>query len=64
MSRLLDDDQDELPERDRELTLSTGAILAIFLGLVLSMRCLLWLRLQPRPQVDDRSQRAVARSDE
>lgn len=35
MSRLLDDDQDELRERDRELTLSTGAILAIFLGLVL-----------------------------
>ena len=35
MSRLLDDDQDELPERERELTLSTGAILAIFLGLVL-----------------------------
>ena len=35
MSRLLDDDQDELQERDRELTLSTGAILAIFLGLVL-----------------------------
>ncbi|HEY5382921.1 MAG TPA: SPOR domain-containing protein [Acidobacteriaceae bacterium] len=33
MSRLLDDDQDL--ERDRELTLSTGAILAIFLGLVL-----------------------------
>src|ERR1700760_4633849 len=35
MSRLLDDDQDELRERDRGLTLSTGAILAIFLGLVL-----------------------------
>jgi len=35
MSRLLDDDHDELPERERELTLSTGAILAIFLGLVL-----------------------------
>lgn len=35
MSRLLDDDQDDLRERDRELTLSTGAILAIFLGLVL-----------------------------
>ncbi|HEV2577283.1 MAG TPA: SPOR domain-containing protein [Acidobacteriaceae bacterium] len=35
MSRLLDDDQDELQQRDRELTLSTGAILAIFLGLVL-----------------------------
>jgi cell division septation protein DedD len=35
MSRLLDDDQDELPQRERELTLSTGAILAIFLGLVL-----------------------------
>lgn len=35
MSRLLDDDQDDLPERERELTLSTGAILAIFLGLVL-----------------------------
>lgn len=35
MSRLLDDDQDELPGRERELTLSTGAILAIFLGLVL-----------------------------
>ena len=34
MSRLLDDDQDDLPERERELTLSTGAILAIFLGLV------------------------------
>ncbi|HEX5284058.1 MAG TPA: SPOR domain-containing protein [Bryocella sp.] len=35
MSRLLDDDQDELPQHERELTLSTGAILAIFLGLVL-----------------------------
>ena len=35
MSRLLDDDQDDLRERERELTLSTGAILAIFLGLVL-----------------------------
>ncbi|HZQ44682.1 MAG TPA: SPOR domain-containing protein [Acidobacteriaceae bacterium] len=35
MSRLLDDEQDELPQRERELTLSTGAILAIFLGLVL-----------------------------
>jgi cell division septation protein DedD len=35
MSRLLDDDQDEFRERERELTLSTGAILAIFLGLVL-----------------------------
>ena len=35
MSRLLDDDQDDLPGRERELTLSTGAILAIFLGLVL-----------------------------
>src|SRR5579875_4102269 len=35
MSRLIDDDQDDLPQRDRELTLSTGAILAIFLGLVL-----------------------------
>ena len=35
MSRLLDDEQDDLPERERELTLSTGAILAIFLGLVL-----------------------------
>ncbi len=35
MSRFLDDDQDDLPERERELTLSTGAILAIFLGLVL-----------------------------
>jgi DedD protein len=34
MSRLLDDDQDELAQRERELTLSTGAILAIFLGLV------------------------------
>src|SRR5215469_9995308 len=34
MSRLLDDDQDELTQRERELTLSTGAILAIFLGLV------------------------------
>lgn len=34
MSRLLDDDQDDL-QRERELTLSTGAILAIFLGLVL-----------------------------
>src|SRR6185437_11206864 len=35
MSRLLDDEQDDLPERERELTLSAGAILAIFLGLVL-----------------------------
>src|SRR6201996_2700296 len=35
MSRLLDDEQDELPQRERELTLSTGSILAIFLGLVL-----------------------------
>lgn len=35
MSRLLDDEQDELPQRERELTLSTGAILAIFLCLVL-----------------------------
>jgi cell division septation protein DedD len=35
MSRHLDDDQDDFPERERELTLSTGAILAIFLGLVL-----------------------------
>jgi DedD protein len=35
MSRLLDDDQDDLTQRERELTLSTGAILAIFLGLVL-----------------------------
>lgn len=35
MSRLLDNEQDELPQRERELTLSTGAILAIFLGLVL-----------------------------
>jgi cell division septation protein DedD len=35
MSRLLDDDQDDLPQRQRELTLSTGAILAIFLGLLL-----------------------------
>jgi cell division septation protein DedD len=34
MSRLLDDDQ-ELEPQQRELTLSTGAILAIFLGLVL-----------------------------
>jgi cell division septation protein DedD len=34
MSRLLDDDQ-ELDTQQRELTLSTGAILAIFLGLVL-----------------------------
>ena len=34
MSRLLDDDQD-LETQPRELTLSTGAILAIFLGLVL-----------------------------
>lgn len=33
MSRLLDDEQ--LEQRDRELTLSTGAILGIFLGLVL-----------------------------
>lgn len=35
MSRLLDDEQDELPQRERELTLSIGAILAIFLGLAL-----------------------------
>jgi DedD protein len=35
MSRLLDDEQDELPQRERELTLSTGAILAIFVALVL-----------------------------
>lgn len=35
MSRLLDDEQDLMPRQDRELTLSTGAILAIFLGLVL-----------------------------
>src|ERR1700751_1187662 len=35
MSRLLDDDQDALRERDRALTLSAGAILALFLGLVL-----------------------------
>ena len=35
MSRLLDDEEDELPQRERELTLGTGAILAIFLGLVL-----------------------------
>jgi cell division septation protein DedD len=35
MNRLLDDDDDLLQQRDRELTLSTGAILAIFLGLVL-----------------------------
>jgi cell division septation protein DedD len=35
MSRLLDDEQDELPQRERELTLSTGAILAIFVGLLL-----------------------------
>src|ERR1700761_8208188 len=35
MSRLLDDEQDELQQRERELTLSTGAILGIFLGLVL-----------------------------
>ncbi len=35
MSRHLDDDEDDLRERDRELTLSTGAILAIFLGLIL-----------------------------
>lgn len=35
MSRLLDDEPDELPQPERELTLSTGAILAIFLGLVL-----------------------------
>lgn len=35
MSRLLEDEQDELPQRERELTLSTGAILAIFLGLML-----------------------------
>ncbi len=35
MNRLLDNEQDELPQRERELTLSTGAILAIFLGLVL-----------------------------
>lgn len=35
MSRLLDDNQDDFPERDREVTLSTGTILAIFLGLVL-----------------------------
>jgi DedD protein len=34
MSRLLDDDQ-ELETQQRELTLSTAAILAIFLGLVL-----------------------------
>jgi cell division septation protein DedD len=34
MNRLLDDDQD-LETQQRELTLSTGAILAIFLGLVL-----------------------------
>lgn len=34
MSRLLDDDQ-ELETEQRELTLNTGAILAIFLGLVL-----------------------------
>ncbi|HSU19210.1 MAG TPA: SPOR domain-containing protein [Acidobacteriaceae bacterium] len=34
MSRLLDDDE-QLEQRDRELTLSTGAILGIFLGLVL-----------------------------
>lgn len=33
--RLLDDEQDELPQRERELTLSTGAILGIFLALVL-----------------------------
>jgi cell division septation protein DedD len=35
MSRLIDDDLDDLPQRERELTLSTGAILAIFLGLIL-----------------------------
>lgn len=35
MSRLLDDDDALLQARDRELTLSTGSILAIFLGLVL-----------------------------
>ncbi|HEX4156176.1 MAG TPA: SPOR domain-containing protein [Acidobacteriaceae bacterium] len=35
MNRLLDDENDLLQQRDRELTLSTGAILAIFLGLVL-----------------------------
>lgn len=35
MSRLLDDENDLLPQRDRELTLSTGSILGIFLGLVL-----------------------------
>ena len=35
MSHLLDDDDDLMPRRDRELTLSTGAILGIFFGLVL-----------------------------
>jgi cell division septation protein DedD len=35
MSRLLDDDLADGPQPERELTLSTGAILAIFLGLVL-----------------------------
>jgi len=35
MSHLLDDDDDLMPRRERELTLSTGSILAIFFGLVL-----------------------------
>ena len=35
MSHLLDDDEDLMQRRERELTLSTGAILGIFFGLVL-----------------------------
>jgi DedD protein len=35
MNSLLDDDDEELAERSRELTLSTGAILGIFLAIVL-----------------------------
>lgn len=35
MNHLLEDDEDLMPERDREVTLSTGAILGMFFGLVL-----------------------------
>lgn len=34
-SHLLDDDDDLMPRQERELTLSTGSILAVFFGLVL-----------------------------
>ena len=46
------DDEDDLPERNRELTLSTGAILAIYGGPGYSSNCTddCWINMAESPQ--------------